>query len=79
MLGGIGLVFLHPLVLLLGADAAAIPATRAFVGVMLAFVPVLAAAFCVEQLVRAEGAARQAMTGLILSTVANLLDRKSVV
>lgn len=73
ILGALGLVFLHPLVGLLGADAAAAPATSAFVGVMLAFVPVLAAAFCLEQLVRAEGAARQVMVGLIASTVANLL------
>ena len=70
--GGAGLLLLHPLVSLLGADAAAVPATRAFVGVMLAFVPVLAAAVCLEQLVRAEGAARQVMIGLIASTVANL-------
>lgn len=72
VLGGLGLVFLHPLVTLLGADAAAVPATSAFVGVMLAFVPVLAAAFCLEQLVRAEGAARQVMVALIASTIANL-------
>jgi multidrug efflux pump len=57
----------------LGANASAVPATSAFVGVMLAFVPVLAAAVCLEQLVRAEGAARQVMIGLIGSTVANLL------
>ena len=57
----------------LGADAAAVPATSAFVGVMLAFVPVLAAAFCLEQLVRAEGAARQVMIGLIASTVGNVV------
>jgi Na+-driven multidrug efflux pump len=57
----------------LGADAAAVPATSAFVAVTLAFVPALAAAFCLEQLVRAVGAARQAMIGLIASTVANLL------
>ncbi|MGK9147423.1 MATE family efflux transporter [Plantibacter flavus] len=72
LLGGIGLVFLGPLVSLLGADAAAVPATTAFVGVMLAFVPVMATAFCLEQLVRAEGAARQVMIALIASTVANL-------
>ncbi|HTJ39018.1 MAG TPA: MATE family efflux transporter [Dactylosporangium sp.] len=72
-LGGAGLLVLHPLVSLLGADAAAAPATSAYVAVMLAFVPVLAAAFCLEQLVRAEGAARQAMIGLIASTVANLV------
>ncbi|ROS75487.1 MATE family efflux transporter [Cellulomonas sp. PhB143] len=73
VLGGLGLVFLDPLVALLGATPAAVPATTAFVGVMLAFVPVLAAAFCLEQLVRAEGAARQVMIGLVASTVANLL------
>ena len=71
--GVAGLLLLHPLVTLLGADAAAVPATRAFVGVMLAFVPVLAGAFCLEQLVRAEGAARQVMIGLIASTVANVV------
>jgi putative MATE family efflux protein len=71
--GAAGLLLLHPLVSLLGADGAAAPATRAFVAVMLAFVPVLAAAFCLEQLVRAEGAARQVMIALIGSTVANLV------
>jgi len=71
--GGIGLLFLGPLVNLLGANDAAVSATSAFVGVMLAFVPVLAAAFCLEQLVRAEGAARQVMVGLIASTIANLV------
>jgi multidrug efflux pump len=73
VLGGTGLLLLGPLVSALGADAAAVPATRAFVAVTLAFVPALAAAFCLEQLVRAVGAARQAMVGLIASTVANLL------
>jgi multidrug efflux pump len=73
VLGGIGLLLLHPLVSLLGANAAAVPATTAFVGVMLAVVPVLAAAICLEQLVRAEGAARQVMTALIASAIANLL------
>jgi putative MATE family efflux protein len=73
ILGGTGLFLLGPLVDLLGADAAAVPATSAFVGVMLVFAPVLAAAFCLEQLVRAEGAARQVMVGLIASTIANVL------
>jgi putative MATE family efflux protein len=73
VLGGIGLLLLHPLVAVLGADAAAVPATSAYVGVMLAFVPVLAAAFCLEQIVRAEGAARQVMIGLIASTILNVV------
>jgi multidrug efflux pump len=70
--GGVGLLLLHPLVAVLGANAAALPATSAYVAVLLAFVPVLAAAFCLEQLVRAEGAARQVMIGLIGSTIANV-------
>lgn len=73
VLGAVGLIFLHPLVVLLGADSAAEAATSSFVAVMLAFVPVLAAAFCLEQLVRAEGAARQVMVGLIGSTVLNVV------
>ncbi len=73
VLGGVGLLLLQPLVTLLGADGAAVAPTAAFVGVELAFVPVLAAAFCLEQLVRAEGAARQVMIGLIAATVANLV------
>ncbi|WP_375425038.1 MATE family efflux transporter [uncultured Friedmanniella sp.] len=73
VLGGAGLLLLHPLVRLLGADARSFHATTSFVAVTLAFVPVLAAAFCLEQLVRAEGAARQVMVGLIASTVANLV------
>ncbi|RFA09812.1 MATE family efflux transporter [Subtercola boreus] len=73
ILGGLGLLLLGPLVSLLGADAAAVPATSAYVAVMLGFVPVLAAAFCLEQIVRAEGAARQVMIGLIASTIANVV------
>ena len=72
VLSALGLLLLHPLVELLGADAGAVHDTRQFAAVSLAFVPVLAAASCLEQLVRAEGAARQAMTGLIASTVASL-------
>jgi putative MATE family efflux protein len=71
--GGVGLLLLHPLVAVLGANAAAVPATSSYVAVMLAFVPVLAAAFCLEQLVRAEGAARQVMIGLIGSTILNVI------
>ena len=73
VLGGLGLLLLEPLVTLLGADAAALPATSAYVAVLLAFVPALAAAFCLEQIVRAEGAARQVMIALIASTVANVV------
>ena len=69
----LGLLLLNPLVSLLGADAGTEHATKSFVAVMLAFVPVFATAVCLEQLVRAEGAARQVMIGLTGSTVANLV------
>jgi multidrug efflux pump len=73
VLGAVGLLLLPQLVTVLGADAAARAETTSYVAVMLAFVPVLAAAFCLEQLVRAGGAARQTMIGLIIATVANVL------
>lgn len=73
VIGAMGLLLLDPIVSLLGASGEVVPATRAFVGVLLAFVPVLAAAVCLEQLVRAEGAARQVMIGLLASTIMNLL------
>jgi multidrug efflux pump len=70
--GVVGLVLIHPLVDALGADASARHATSTYVTVLLAFVPVLAASFCLEQLVRAEGASKQAMIGLICSAVGNV-------
>lgn len=73
VLGALGVLLIDPLVAVLGADAAATADTRAYVGVMLVFVPVLAAAFALEQIVRSEGAARQAMIGMIISTVGNLV------
>ncbi|OZD69875.1 MATE family efflux transporter [Rhodococcus sp. 06-1059B-a] len=68
-----GVVFVDPLVAMLGAQSNEVHATTAFVVVLLVFVPVLTTSFCLEQLVRAEGATRQVMTGLILSTVANVV------
>ncbi|MFT4124135.1 MAG: MATE family efflux transporter [Microbacteriaceae bacterium] len=67
------LALLPQLVTALGADAQAASATRAYVGVMVAFTPAFTAAFALEQLVRAEGAARASMLGIIWSTVANLV------
>ncbi|MFF2370749.1 MATE family efflux transporter [Agromyces sp. NPDC058110] len=74
LLGALGLLLLQPLVGALGASGtAAAAATGEYVAVMLAFMPVLAAAFCMEQLVRAEGAATQAMIGLMLTTGASMV------
>ena len=73
LIGAICLVLLDPIVHLLGADAAAFAPTEQYVGVTLAFFPVLALAFALEQLVRAEGASTASMIGLIASTIGNLV------
>ena len=73
VVGGVCLLLLGPITAGLGATGAAAAPTAVYVGVQLAFTPVLTLAFTLEQLVRAEGAARASMTGLIVSTVANLV------
>ena len=73
IIGGVCLILLNPIVHLLGADALAFAPTAQYVGVTLAFFPVLTAAFALEQLVRAEGASKASMIGLIASTVGNLV------
>jgi multidrug efflux pump len=73
IVGAVALLLLGPLVTLLGADHAAFSATAQYVGIQLAFTPVLTATFAIEQVVRSEGAARASMVGLIASTVGNLL------
>ncbi|MFT4295898.1 MAG: MATE family efflux transporter [Micropruina sp.] len=67
-----GLLALDPIVHLLGADAAAFAPTAGYAGILLAGSPVLMVAFAIEQLVRAEGAAKASMMAIIASTVANL-------
>jgi hypothetical protein len=67
------LALLSPITDLLGADAATTTPTAHYVGVMFAFAPVLVVAFAIEQLVRAEGATRASMVGLIVSTAGNAI------
>lgn len=67
------LLLLGPITTALGADPSAAGAVAAYVGVQFAGAPVLTVAFAIEQIVRAEGATRASMTGLIWSTIANLL------
>lgn len=67
------LIFLHPLIIGLGTDPAGMHATTRYVVGMLAFTPVMVATFAVDQLVRAEGAARASSIGMTAGTVANLV------
>lgn len=73
VIGVLGLIFATPLAALVGASGASLAPTALYIGAMFAFAPIYVAAFALEQLVRAEGAAVASMTGLIASTVANLL------
>ncbi|WP_295119840.1 MATE family efflux transporter [uncultured Leifsonia sp.] len=73
VIGVVGLIFATPLAVAVGATGASVAPTALYIGAMFAFAPVYVAAFALEQLVRAEGAAVASMTGLIASTIANLL------
>lgn len=73
VIGVLGLVFAEPLAMAVGASGDSLQPTALYIGAMFGFAPVLVAAFSLEQLVRAEGAAVASMTGLIASTVANLV------
>ncbi|WP_395244247.1 MATE family efflux transporter [Agromyces sp. MMS24-K17] len=68
-----GLAFATPIAAAVGASGASLAPTAIYIGAMAAFAPVYVAMFALEQLVRAEGAAVASMTGLIASTVANLV------
>lgn len=72
VVGIAGLVALHPLTHLLGATGDAFAPTADYVTVLLAGTPVLAVAFAIEQLVRAQGATRVSMVGIVVSTAVNL-------
>ena len=73
VVGVLGLIFSTTIAGLIGASADALAPTATYIGVMFAFAPVYVAAFALEQVVRAEGAAVASMTGLIASTIANLV------
>lgn len=73
VIGVVGLIFATPLAVAVGATGASVAPTALYIGAMFAFTPVYVAAFALEQLVRSEGAAVASMTGLIASTIANLL------
>lgn len=73
IVGVIGLLLINPLVAGLGATGSAVAPTAIYVGVLLAFLPIITAAQSLEQLVRAEGAARVAMLGLMIMTGTTLV------
>jgi multidrug efflux pump len=73
VIGVLGVAFATPIAAAVGATGASLAPTALYIGAMFAFAPILVACFSLEQVVRAEGAAVASMTGLIASTVANLV------
>lgn len=73
VVGAAGVIFAIPIAAAVGASGAALAPTALYIGAMFGFAPVYVACFALEQIVRAEGAAVVSMTGLIASTVANLV------
>lgn len=73
VIGVLGVIFATPIAMAVGASGASLAPTALYIGAMFAFAPIYVSAFALEQLVRAEGAAVASMTGLIASTIANLL------
>ncbi|UOE44060.1 MATE family efflux transporter [Agromyces larvae] len=73
VVGILGVAFATPIAAAVGASGASLAPTALYIGAMFAFAPVYVAVFALEQLVRAEGAAVASMTGLIASTIANLV------
>ncbi|WEG09587.1 MATE family efflux transporter [Microbacterium horticulturae] len=73
VIGIVGVVFATPIAAAVGASGASLAPTALYIGAMFAFTPIYVACFSLEQIVRAEGAAVASMTGLIASTVANLV------
>lgn len=73
IIAALAIIYIDPLVHLLGADATSFTFTKNFVLVTLISLPILMANFAVEQIVRSTGAAKQSLYGTILSVVANLV------
>lgn len=73
VLGLVGVFFATPLAAAVGANGESLAPTAVYITLLFAFMPVSSAAFALEQVVRAEGAAKASMIGLIASTLANLL------
>jgi multidrug efflux pump len=73
VLAVLGVVFASPIAQAVGASGDTLAPTALYIALMFGFCPVYVVCFALEQVVRAEGAAVASMTGLIASTVANLV------
>ncbi|MFD1775024.1 MATE family efflux transporter [Paenibacillus rhizophilus] len=68
----LSLLFVDPIVHLLGADAATFDLAKRYTVALLIGSPFIIANFAFEQVVRAEGAAKASMSGMFICTLVNL-------
>lgn len=69
----LGLIFLDPLVKMLGTSSETVSYTKDYVSIMLIGGIFIMGNFSLGQLLRAEGGAMQSMMGLLIGTVANII------
>ena len=69
----IGLIFLKPFVILLGASSEVFPFARDYSIIMIACSIIVISNFAIGQLMRAEGAAMQSIVGMMIGTVVNII------
>lgn len=73
IIGILGLIFLKPFVLLLGASAEVYPFAASYSGIMISFSIIVMCNFAVGQLMRSEGAAMESIVGMLIGTVVNIV------
>ena len=67
------LLFINPLVHLLGTDSLSFGPARDYAGYLLLFLPVMTAAIVTGQIVRSIGAAKESMYGMLIGVAANFV------
>lgn len=69
----VGLVFLHPLSLLLGSTATILPYTKTYLSYVLLAAPFMTGALCLNNQMRFQGNAAYAMLGIVAGAVINVV------
>lgn len=67
------ILFINPIVSILGTDIQAFQATKNYIFYLLIVTPFVVGNFAMEQIVRSEGAAKESMIGMFINTIANLI------
>jgi putative MATE family efflux protein len=69
----LGLIFLKPFVIILGASSKVYPFAASYSGILIACAIIVMCNFAVGQLMRSEGAAMESIIGMLIGTVVNII------